>query len=550
MPYLSFPEDREPRNEDERSEGRTITPYPPDVIEGSYPDASEREWTIISRHRSARKQEQRRYDDRRGALRETAATANDPRVSISRESARGLITPPQSSRGGRSSRHSGLTATSEASASLMHIKKASPPPPRGGGYIHDKSRSSSTGTAAKPLSVLGKSSYANVVSGTTVEDETKSSPTFSTPPSRAGSIDRAATYDDVLSVNSLRTIDSVSLSMAQKMKENTPPHTIDSRDRPPAGRPPAPPQKQELHLPRHTYITNLLRRVSESVSGTRRQKELEKERTTLDRSSKSLDTVPPASRSVERFPEMPRRGTRTASSSPGSQHPAFYPPELSIVTDQTSILRHDALDQQDVAPSRPPYPWNDRESYSEVLARSNTVLGRDGLNVSTPATTLQSSSTEAPPPIGYSSQPMSRNPSSNSQLAAVTDSTGTSVSSNSGSIRSALLRARAPSMIETEPSPRLAPMDMNQTPSVGWGRGQSGRPVDEAFWGGNNVPGILPMGQVPNFEAARESPLTSPRSSSGGENMARSGSGGIRLKSGRIIEFGDLSFDVAEADQR
>ncbi|KAK2015395.1 lipa and NB-ARC domain-containing protein [Colletotrichum eremochloae] len=51
MPYRSFPEDHETRAEDERSEDRTITPYPPDVVEG-YPSASESGWTLVSKHRS------------------------------------------------------------------------------------------------------------------------------------------------------------------------------------------------------------------------------------------------------------------------------------------------------------------------------------------------------------------------------------------------------------------------------------------------------------------------------------------------------------------
>ncbi|EFQ31780.1 LipA and NB-ARC domain-containing protein [Colletotrichum graminicola M1.001] len=52
MPYRSFPEDNEPRAEDERSEDRTITPYPPDVVEGPNPNSSESEWTVVSKHRS------------------------------------------------------------------------------------------------------------------------------------------------------------------------------------------------------------------------------------------------------------------------------------------------------------------------------------------------------------------------------------------------------------------------------------------------------------------------------------------------------------------
>ncbi|EQB47791.1 LipA and NB-ARC domain-containing protein [Colletotrichum gloeosporioides Cg-14] len=88
------------RYDDHFSDSRTAVPYPPDTVDASFDDLADPEWTVVKKHRSVKKQEQRRYHDRGGAWRETSV--NDPRTSVSRESARGLISPPGSVRGGRS----------------------------------------------------------------------------------------------------------------------------------------------------------------------------------------------------------------------------------------------------------------------------------------------------------------------------------------------------------------------------------------------------------------------------------------------------------------
>ncbi|KAK2003034.1 hypothetical protein LX36DRAFT_175858 [Colletotrichum falcatum] len=547
-PCDSFPEDRELRAEDERSENRTITPCPLDVAEGPDANASGPEWTVVPKHRSVKKLEQRRYHDRGGSWRETTATVNDPRVSISRESAWGHITPPQSSKGESSPpSRSRVTAISKAQIGLMHIKEESPPPPRGGGKIHTRGRSSSTATAQKPLSILGKPSYANVTSGTTVEDETSLNPMFPKPPSRAGSIDRVAAYDDTHSVNSFQSIDSTTLSIAQQMKENQMPDAIGCGGQTRASASPALQQDKQV---RPTYLSSIFRRMTGSGSGGKRRGESSKGRTGIGKPGDSADTRPPDPQSTERVPSILGEGTRTANSSRGKQHSAFSLPVLPVVTNQTSSLQRTPMSKQDAATSRPPYPYDDDdgEFYGKALSRSNPDVERPGLNIALSETAVSEGSVQTRPPSGYSSQPMSRYPSSNPQTLAATGSISTPGSSNSGSIGSSLAHPRAPSMVQTEPSPRIPPIETDQTSYGVWTQRHNGHSRDEARAGGSNVSSQLQTSQPPSF--IRESPITSPRSASGGESMARSGSGGLLLSTGGFIGFGEIVVDVTESQRR
>lgn len=556
MPYVPYVDEQASPVEYQGSEDRTITPYPPDIEEGPYNDTADPAWTVVARHRSVKKQSLRRYHDRGGAWRETAVATNDPRVSISRESARGLITPPQSSRGGRSPSRSKVSARSEAEAELLYIKKGSPPPPRGGGYIYDKGRSSSAGTSVRPTSMLGASSYAKAVSGTAVEEEVPSFPTFASPPSRAATIDRKAAYDD-RSVYSLQTVNSRTPSTALRLKENQFPKLTESGN---ASR--STEQSRQSQIQESTSkpsFQKFLRRLGRSVSGGKRHEKSGPGK--VSSSGSSISSIP---RSSEELPYTYQEDVRTANSSPGLAYPQQFPSGLSVVTNQESSLREHPLDRQ--SNSQPPYTYQD-ESDNDVLSQSDPCLGRPSLNIfpaenmgypppprQVPSSTYQDnyrpgSHMDPTPPNGYSSQPMSRNPSSNPRHATATGSVGTALSSNSGSVRSSLPHRRAPSMVETEPSPRLSPIEMDQTSYDIWRNRQTGQPIDEALFGRSNMPRRLPVGRVPSF--IRESPTMSPRPLPGNsEPMSRSGSGGIRTTDGRLISFGDIPVDIEEAERR
>ncbi|KAK1658850.1 hypothetical protein BDP55DRAFT_637504 [Colletotrichum godetiae] len=556
MPYVPYADEQASSVEYQGSEDRTITPYPPDIEEGPYEDTTDVPWTVVTKHRSVKKRSLRRYHDRGGAWRETAATINDPRVSISRESARGLITPPQSSRGGRSPSHSKVSARSEAEAELLHIKKGSPPPPRGGGHIHDKGRSSSAGTSVRPISMLGASSYAKAVSGTAVEEETPSFPTFASPPSRAATIDRTAAYDD-RSVYSLQTVNSHTPSAALRLKENQFPKSTGSGN---ASQPTEPSRQSQGQEPTSKpSFQSFFKRLGKAAGGNKRH-----EKSVQGKVSSSGSSISSAPRSSEELPYTYPEDVRTANSSPGPAYPPQFPSGLSVVTNQQNSLRQHPLDRQST--SQPPYTYQD-ESYDDVLSQSDPCLGRPSLNVF-PAENVgyppplrpvppssyrdnyrSGSPMNPPPPNGYSSQPMSRNPSSNPRYATATGSAGTPLSSNSGSVRSSLPHRRAPSMVETEPSPRLSPIEMDRVSYDMWAIRQRGGPIDEALFGGSNMPRRLPVGRVPSF--IRESPTMSPRTLPGGsEPMSRSGSGGIRTTDGRLISFGDIPVNVEEAERR
>lgn len=556
MPYVPYADEQASPVEYQGSEDRTITPYPPDIEEGPYNDTADAAWTVVARHRSVKKKSLRRYHDRGGAWRETAVATNDPRVSISRESARGLITPPQSSRGGRSPSRSKVSARSEAEAELLYIKKGSPPPPRGGGYIHDKGRSSSAGTSVRPTSMLGALSYAKAVSGTAVEEETPSFPTFASPPSRAATIDRKAAYDD-RSVYSLQTVNSRTPSTALRLKENQFPKLTGSGNASQSTE-----QSRQSQIQESTSkpsFQKFLRRLGRSVSGGKRH-----EKSGQGKASSSGSSISSIPRSSEELPYTYQEDVRTANSSPGLAYPQQFSSGLSVVTNQESSLRQRPLDRH--SNSQPPYSYQD-ESDNDVLSQSDPCLGRPSLNVlpaenmgyrppprQAPSSTYQDnyrpgSHMDPTPPNGYSSQPMSRNPSSNPRYATATGSAGTALSSNSGSVRSSLPQRRAPSMVETEPSPRLSPIEMDQTSYDIWRNRQTGQPIDETLFGHSNMPRRLPIGRVPSF--IRESPTMSPRSIPGSsEPMSRSGSGGIRTTDGRLISFGDIPVNIEEAERR
>lgn len=130
------------------------------------------EWDFIVpnlNHRSVRKVEHRRYHDRAGAWRDTSIS--DPRVSISREIAKGSIT--NLSKSPRSQSQSRLTAESEAEMQLHKIRKSIP-------LSDDKNllheRSFSQGSLPRPRFLMGSNSHADPLATKIPEDEYSMSP--------------------------------------------------------------------------------------------------------------------------------------------------------------------------------------------------------------------------------------------------------------------------------------------------------------------------------------------------------------------------------------
>lgn len=119
-------------------------------------------------HRSVRKNELRRYHDRAGSWRDQ--TVSDPRVSISRELARGSIT---SNKGTLSN----PSHTSVAEAHLNKIRHSAPPSSDNEGLLREPSQRLITDALPPPLSILFKNSYTDGLAMQAVEEAC--SPEFS-----------------------------------------------------------------------------------------------------------------------------------------------------------------------------------------------------------------------------------------------------------------------------------------------------------------------------------------------------------------------------------
>ncbi|RDL32574.1 uncharacterized protein BP5553_09030 [Venustampulla echinocandica] len=136
---------------------RTIhqeTPLSPDgpwvVVQPRRSKKSER----LDLHRTVKRMEKDRYRDRAGSFR--SLNAIDPRVS--HDHAHGYLqkTLPRDRSRGR------ISGQSSAEVALTHITHTSPPPPREGGAIRDQSLS-----VRRPYMLAGTASYASAVAGPT-----------------------------------------------------------------------------------------------------------------------------------------------------------------------------------------------------------------------------------------------------------------------------------------------------------------------------------------------------------------------------------------------
>jgi hypothetical protein len=112
-------------------------------------------------HRTTRTLERNKYSDRAGSFRSLEAV--DPRAvraQLTRETAHGFVqnAPSRASSRGR------MSGQSTAEVALAHISANSPPPARGRGVIHDR-RSISQRSTERGRFLAGAASYAAVVSG-------------------------------------------------------------------------------------------------------------------------------------------------------------------------------------------------------------------------------------------------------------------------------------------------------------------------------------------------------------------------------------------------
>lgn len=461
---------------------------------------------IVPNHRAVRKVEHRRYHDRAGSWRDTSIS--DPRVSISREIAKGSITnvskPP------RSRSHSRLTAESEAELQLHKIRQSNPSS-QDRHMFHE--RSFSQGSLPRPRFLMGSNNYADALATKTPEDEYTMSPVeFS---------------------NSLAKIaaapQSWTAATLKKLKENMKPG--DSG-------------------PEQTDILG-------------------------------------AKGSPGASPAPLFAGTRSAGSSPANRSSPFPPPPIPIEINTADSLRR----------GLPPTirQW-ETHTYHPTLTRvessslANTQA--DPLSFSYPslqpsyvpntnANLAPTARMQLSSPGGYTSEPMSRNPSgsggSNQSHVSAPESAsppGRRARSGSGSSGTGLrrllpfsipgLRQRRPSHTETEPSPRLG--DAFGEVETSYSRwedrhsqlhdAEESSPIATAQWstrtrgGRSQSQSPAPRGRRGQAVARVARPglgRGSPGVGMGGEAMARntsgsgsgSRSGGFMLDDGSVVQFGE-----------
>ncbi|KAI0870470.1 hypothetical protein GGS24DRAFT_475112 [Hypoxylon argillaceum] len=529
-------------------------------------------------HRTLKRRASRRYRDHAGAWRASSQILSDPRVTISRETARGFFNhpPPQRQNQRFSSNDSGPSVQSEAELSLNQINKGSPKPPSTiMAMIHSDSPPS------RPILLTGSPSYANAKAEEASKDLSVT-PTFSYPPSmskdativmmRRKEADRPVSFDGLTPVK-------ISSPLATAPMD-------------PEGISPLADQPQLAQGMHEENVATSLQSsmvLPESPSG------------------------PPAG-----LPSRPSSAllSRTARSSPSQPTGPFVPPPIPIEINTTSSLRSSLpVNLRHLDPNR--LSTHSLEEYGQhspdttsalTLPYPHTVPIPPGSfsMPDPPPPWVASSITSNLHPQGYSSQPMSRDPShqSNSSIGSrrslpqVRDNSPSSsnqpLSSSPASQIMQQPRARRPSVVETEPSPRLSPLDMDpvvtsyqlyrptqestsatsrsmfrgrrrgsSTPSTARphksssgpnilsrirslsSRGQNRRRRSSDFTG-EGLEDNITDGRGRHNPVFETSP---PRHVRAGEQMMRSGSGsgGIKLDEDTVVEFGSPPAQTAAA---
>ncbi|KAI0832148.1 hypothetical protein F5Y06DRAFT_281158 [Hypoxylon sp. FL0890] len=565
--HVTFPHGAPYEDADDYS--RTVTPQlaPTEVFESmSMPDDDEVTRKVFGpNHRTIRRHASRRYRDRAGSWRAASQILSDPRVSISRETAKGIIhtrTFHEASRP-RSSTDSMSSEATKAQLTLDRINRGSP-------SLQPRSVESSSdivsdaASTLRPRLVAGRPSYADAKAEAAVEDDYPMSVTLSNPTpssnSAAATILKRRENDHSVSLEGLAPVKVSSPLSAAPLTTTSPPS-------------PSPPATQQPTFPEADKDESVLKPPSRPVSGP---------------ASRSPSSSPP------RLPSRPSSRptsmvlSRSAQSSPSHPTGPFSPPSIPIEINTTSSLR---------SPPSPGFHW---DSYNRPPQQSmNEDAEYQSMAHSLPSVRSQSNlpyphtvhnppegflSSDHPPPWvasstspnlhpqGYSSQPMSRDPShqsSHSHGSAQSLPRTTSPLAHDSSPGSQIMQrphSRRPSVVETEPSPRLDGLELEPVitsyslyneSSRGRRRAASGtlsRAADSSNSNLNLLSRFRPKrrnsdgrrhrsasGRLSHFgrgPRTNVSPELDGATSSGAEPMSRSGSGGIRLADGRVVEFG------------
>lgn len=563
---------------------KTVTPQlaATEVFDSmSMPDDDEMTRRVFGpNHRTIRKHAARRYRDHAGAWRASSQILSDPRVTISRETARGFIHHPTAQVQSPlfSSNDSGPSVQSEAELSLSHINKGSLGLASGVmSLIYPDSPPS------RPRLIAGKTSYAHARAERASDDDVAVTPTFSYPP---------PTFRDTATTILKRkeTDRPVSLDGLVPVKISSPlaASPIDPEEIPAFPDPDPAPAVSEDNLVASMHSSMLS---PDSPSQPRSGSPSRPSATPLQRSTKSS----PSQRTGP-FPPPPPIAIEVNTTSSLRANPTANSP----IINPNRISTHSLGEYGDYT-SKPSSP----------IASNNTLPYPQAISIvpdfysmpEPPAPWVPS----LPPnlhPQGYSSQPMSRDPShqSNSSLGSRRSlglaRDGSPNSSNQGlssSPASQIMqrpRARRPSLVETEPSPRLDPLELDPIVTsyqLYRDAQEPTSPVSRSIFRGRRRGGSTPGPAVPRIstsgpkflsrfkslrtrsegrrqirrgsdgavlgsstisESELYRPTTEmppPRQTKIGEEMTRSGSAGIRLDKDTVVEFGSPPSQAAAA---
>ncbi|KAF3067404.1 Protein SERAC1 [Daldinia childiae] len=171
---------------DDVDHSRTVTPQPAptEVFESmSMPDDDEVTRKVFGpHHRTIKRHAERRYRDHAGSWRAASQILSDPRVSISRETAKGIInaTAIQPTSRPRSSTDSISSDATKAQLTLDRINRGSPSSQQRSAEDNIESVSDIF-SVARPRLIAGKPSYADAKAEAAVDDDYPVSVTFSSP---------------------------------------------------------------------------------------------------------------------------------------------------------------------------------------------------------------------------------------------------------------------------------------------------------------------------------------------------------------------------------
>lgn len=518
---------------------RSRGPSPPSrnpMTRTSPPAPVYRDWqgTIGPRHRTVEKHEARRYHDRGGAWRNQGV--GDPRISVSRESAKGSVSAAHETP--RALPRPRMTAESEAELRLNKIKQHWAGPMSGGTTAGVDQGRTDSGTSPTPRLILASRSFAEMLAGKASEPD----PAVPVAESSSGFLKSPA-------------------ATLRRLKETL--------------------------LPMRPNSTDGVRSSPQPVPGMAIPQPGDSRRQRL---SPPNDHTPGSSPPTPMF-----RGSRTASSSPGPAHDSYYAPPTEALHDSPAHPSRRAM------PAAAFRHWETR-AYHPGLGHVDSSDLRHGVDPTTLSCALDGSARryfprDSPPPLapdGYTSEPMSRDPSGQSPgRSAVAasrrrardepqnhrrqlSSPGALPRSLPGSRLAAPPRTRSPSFVETEPSPRIgdafpdvhtsyerweerrdAAPGRSRLRSVSPGQRTRARRRGRAGGGGGRRAGIRPHSHSPgpaaegkrptlvDLDLAYAPPASGPGAADGGQEMARTGSlGGMKLSDGRVIDFGQSAVDL------